>query len=54
MNATQQTSEELLKSYFQLSSTIFSSQSAQEIADIKNRLWKIRKEMKSCIVENKN
>ena len=53
MNATQQNSEKLLKTYFQLSSTIFSSQSPQEIAEIKNRLWEIRKEMKSQDFEDK-
>jgi len=53
MNATQETSEQLLKTYFQLSSTIFSSQSPQEIAEIKNRLWQLRKEMKSHGIEAK-
>ena len=47
MNTTQQTSEQLLKSYIELSSTIFSSNSTQEISVIKDKLLEIRQEMKN-------
>ena len=50
MNTTQQTSEQLLKSYIELSSTIFSSNSTQEISVIKDKLLEIRQEMKNSTV----
>lgn len=53
MNTNQQTSEQLFKTYFELSSTIFSSTSPQEISVIKSKLWQIRKEMKSYGLELK-
>jgi hypothetical protein len=53
MNTNQQTSAQLFKAYFELSSTIFASTSPQEISAIKNRLWEIRKEMKNSDIQIK-
>jgi|GEM_PF-5257772 len=50
MNTNQQTSEQLLKTYIELSSTIFSSNTTQEISEIKDKLFEIRQEMKNSTI----
>ena len=46
MNTQSTNREKLMKEYFQLSSTIFASNSPKEIKEIKIRLWEMRKIMK--------
>ncbi|MEM1135740.1 MAG: hypothetical protein AAGI07_07850 [Bacteroidota bacterium] len=44
----QQSKEQnLLKEYFQLSSTIFATNSPKEMSEIKSKLWEIRREIKA-------